>query len=47
MLFAAGEVLDPVKEQLLGAVAVAVPAARPDARATPRSSLTQMLGTSK
>lgn len=51
MLVAAGEVLDPVKEQLLGAVAasgaLAVPAARPDARATPRSSLTQMLGTSK
>lgn len=48
-----GEVLDPVKDQLLAgaadsaAGAVAVPAARPDPRATPRSSLTQLLGTSK
>ncbi|PSC74547.1 SH3 domain-containing [Micractinium conductrix] len=45
-----GEVLDPVKEQLLqssGAVPLAVPGVRADARAPPRSSLTQLLGTSK
>lgn len=48
-----GEVLDPVKE-VLGALtpspssgAMAVPGMRADSRATPRSSLTQLLGTSK
>lgn len=46
-----GEVMDPVKE-VLGALtpgtgAVPVPAMRPNIHATPRSSLTQLLGTSK
>lgn len=44
----AGELLDPVKDQLLAsAQAVPVPGLRADGRAAPRSSLTQLLGTSK
>lgn len=43
-----GELLDPVKDQLLAsAQAVPVPGLRADGRAAPRSSLTQLLGTSK
>lgn len=46
----AGEVLDPVKDQLLSSLANAVssPVAMPGSgRAPPRSSLSQLLGTSK
>lgn len=47
----AGEVLDPVKDQLLSSLASAVstaPVAMPGSgRAPPRSSLSQLLGTSK
>ncbi|KAL4436911.1 hypothetical protein ABPG75_004050 [Micractinium tetrahymenae] len=43
-----GEVLDPVKDQLLAsAQAMPVPGLRADGRSAPRSSLTQLLGTSK
>lgn len=44
----AGEVLDPIKEQLLASTqAVPVPGLAGQGRAAPRSSLTQLLGTSK
>lgn len=43
-----GEVLDPIKEQLLASTqAVPVPGLAGQGRAAPRSSLTQLLGTSK
>ncbi|KAL4430598.1 hypothetical protein ABPG77_005838 [Micractinium sp. CCAP 211/92] len=43
-----GEVLDPVKDQLLAsAQALPVPGLRADGRDAPRSSLTQLLGSSK